>query len=248
MKYSARMLGVSSIVAAIVLGLPSIASSTEETPRGEQAAIDEETRNKESSVGQVDFRRGVTHSAQIHEKLPEYRFLLSADSKHNTVRRVDVMRGGDNTVIQSLAPSPDAAQPFFTDEKYFVVEDVKFDGYKDVRLLSGYGGTGNRYFRFWLFDPASGLFTFNQAMDEMCNPTVDPIAKTIKSHYNGGAAGCIFTDSIYQVDSNGKCIETRRVVQDLDSDRKCFLTTTFEWRDGALRQVSVEASISCGCL
>jgi hypothetical protein len=45
---------------------------------------------------------------------------------------------------------------------WFRVEDMNFDGYDDVFVLTTWGATGNEAGCVWLYDPQSGRFEFSK--------------------------------------------------------------------------------------
>ena len=67
--------------------------------------------------------------------------------------------------------------------------DVNFDGYKDLEIYGHDGGagpnTGNNYY---IFNPKTKKFVFNQALSECTQTEINSKNKCISSHYRDGAA------------------------------------------------------------
>ena len=68
------------------------------------------------------------------------------------------------------------------------VIDANFDGYPDLTIAGSGGGAGPNFStNFFLFDPASGSFRFDQELSELSQPSVNTKDRTISS---AGRDGC----------------------------------------------------------
>ncbi len=99
--------------------------------------------------------------------------------------RIGVFRlGKNNRVRVQTLHGPDSAEVRLEilKEVTWRVEDLNFDGYRDVGLLWNQGGSGNLCYYFWIFNPATGRFVLNEALSEMANVEVDKKRRIVRSH------------------------------------------------------------------
>lgn len=116
--------------------------------------------------------------------------------------------------VQTLAAVAEDAEPPPEGAEDFGREDVDFDGVPDVwhRVVSG--ATGNAIYDWWLYDPAQGAFRHSPEFSEKVGAhTLDPARRRITVRSNGGHAGAIFTEAVYEV-RDGRLEEVSSVDQD----------------------------------
>jgi hypothetical protein len=89
-----------------------------------------------------------------------------------------------------------------TDPPWFHTEDINFDGYQDVFLLTSWGATGNQGGCVWLFNRSIGRFEYSKAFSELQRHWLDTATKTIVTYGGGGMAGGIHIAERYKVDNN----------------------------------------------
>ena len=75
------------------------------------------------------------------------------------------------------------------------LEDVTYDGYKDLAIRSS-SGAYNAAYDYYPFDPKKGTFA-STSMLEATNPSVDAKTRTISSHDLGRGIGDIFSNKTY---------------------------------------------------
>ena len=185
-----------------------------------------------------DVRGTSTFEGKIHPDLPRYVFHLIGDLESNTFVRIDVSRESEPTVIQSLQ-IPEADRPY-RGTRYFQLEDVNFDGYSDIKLLSFSGATGNGYYYYWLFDRKTDQFVFSQEFSKFCNPILHPETREIETHAVRGKAGMIYIDETFRV-IDGRPVLVRRESEDeVDRDGRSFLKVVREVKNGKMKIVSRE--------
>jgi hypothetical protein len=127
--------------------------------------------------------------------------------------------------------------------KWFRVEDMNFDGYADIFVLTTWGATGNEAGCIWLYDPRTGRFEFNKDFSEIAAFAVHPDTKTLTTHGNGGAAGTIFRAAKYAVENN-RPVPVITVAQDYDFNTKKYDCVVQQRRGNELvkiRDVSAES-------
>jgi hypothetical protein len=126
---------------------------------------------------------------------------------------------------------------------WFRAEDMNFDGYKDVYVLTNWGATGNQLGYIWLYDPASGHFEYSKEFSELGTLAIDHATKTITTHGNGGMAGRVFRAAKYIVQDN-RPVLIITVAQDYDFKTKkyhCIVQHRHEGRFVTIRDVWAEA-------
>jgi hypothetical protein len=83
------------------------------------------------------------------------------------------------------------------DEFTLTVEDINFDGYKDLKMLCTRGGAGRESFTYWLFDKATGKINFRSNI-ELSQPRIDRAKKEIVEYENWGDAGVLHIIRYYK--------------------------------------------------
>lgn len=186
----------------------------------------------ESADVVTDVRGGAICHFNIHNGLLIYNFHLVGNPEYNTIDRIEITKGNESALSQTLEAG--MGEPPYRDAKFFVAEDMNFDGYKDIRLMSFWGATGNTGYTYWLFDPSRNFFVENKDLSSLSNPTPDVGTKTIATHSVGGMAGCIYNNGTYKFDENGKLILIREEKQDWVVASKSFLKTISELKNGKM--------------
>ena len=184
-----------------------------------------------------DVRGGTAFQFRIHPSSLIYAFHLIGDPASNTIVRIEVSRQNDPAIIQTLEAGM-GEQPY-RGADYFQVEDINFDGYLDIKLLAWWGATGNKGYRYWLFDKETDHFVYDEAFSELCNPIPHPETKTITTSSVGGMAGRIHTFAAFQV-MDGKPTVIWEEHQGWIEDGKYFLKVITERNNGELEVVSKE--------
>jgi len=117
---------------------------------------------------------------------------------------------------------------------YFQIEDVNFDGYKDIKLLNWWGVTGNVNFSFWRFDNNNGKFIYDAELSDLTSPIFNPKTKLITTYETGGMAGMIHTGRKYKYQDN-KLLLIEEENQIWIENEKQFLKTIRIMKNGAMR-------------
>ncbi len=107
--------------------------------------------------------------------------------------KIEIFRGRRllQTLSTEMMSPPDNAEMLFS-------EDMNFDGYNDLELVSSWSGMGNDCYSFWLYNPLKETFEYNESLNKLCNPGPDEKDKTLKTGWNGGALRCIYTMQVYK--------------------------------------------------
>lgn len=131
------------------------------------------------------------------------------------------------------------------DLKYsFKLEDVNFDNYKDLKILTNIGNSGNEDYEFWIYNAEEKKYIFDNELTELigCNPSIDDYNKT---YTTGGFLGCnsnCWSYSTYK-NINDKLLviqeETQQYTDSLDSktSKPIFRRYLAKLKDGKLEIV-----------
>lgn len=172
------------------------------------------------------------------ESLPAFTFKFLGDPETKVVNSVTVTDTSSGKQIQDLQAANDYEEMESPPgDDFFTLEDINFDGYKDLGLVLFWGGTGNTATSYWLFNPKTKQFAFSKDYDSISTHTLDPKRKQINTHSNGGHAGMIYSDETYEV-RNNKPVLIREVSQDYDEKKGYYVEETRELVKGKLKVVS----------
>ncbi len=191
----------------------------------------------------TDVRGGAICHFNIHNGLPVYNFYLRGNVENNMIDQIETTKGNESKLlVQKIEAGMSEPPP--RGGNFFEAQDINFDGYKDIRLMSWWGATGNTGYRYWLFDPSKNVFVENSDLSSLSNPTPELQTKTITTHSVGGMAGCIYNNATYKFDGDGKLILIRSEKQDYVEESKSFVKIIGELKDGKM-VTSTVAGDSC---
>ncbi|MFA4954419.1 MAG: hypothetical protein WC641_03855 [Patescibacteria group bacterium] len=170
----------------------------------------------------------------INPKLPAYEFRLHTAplAKKDTIiliDAIDVIPVGAAAATQVLTADPAESPLDGANSSYLNVEDLNFDGYKDLELLSSQGATGNTVFIVWLFNPKLSAFVSNETLSNLMNPVPDPKTKTIKSFSNSSAAD--WSQQTYAW-KDERLVLVHEVIQSYEYASETVSCTTSEYSNG----------------
>jgi hypothetical protein len=137
----------------------------------------------------------------------DYNYLVAVDSAFNkesgssqcVVTSIKVLK--DKKQIQVIKPDENSPYCDITKNELFVVEDVNFDGYKDLRLFQFLPAGPNIPYYFWIYNPKTGLYVRNKTLEGITSPEFDHKKKLIYSSWRSSC--CDHGGSIYKY-VNGK--------------------------------------------
>lgn len=182
-----------------------------------------------------DVRKGATFRLKIHSSLPEYVFHLVGNAEDNIIEKIEISREGKLVQTEDVAMN----EPPPRNEEYFQAVDINFDGYADIKLLSWWGGTGNKGYNWWLFNPKSGTFVYQQELSGLSNPVPNPKTKEITTYSKGGMAGMVYGQETYRFDGD-RLVLMRSVEQNWVDEKKHFVKVTRERKNGTMQVVKEE--------
>ena len=148
------------------------------------------------------------------------------------IHTIVVTHEGTGGELQRISIDPPAQT--FADKDYgfgFVLEDMNFDGYLDMRLMQ-YVSTGfNIPYHCWLWDFVGNRFVYNEALSAVSSPIFDQEEKQVLGFSTGGAAEYI--DSVYEF-RGAELILVSRVTTGYDYEGGTVIVTTEELIEGQM--------------
>ena len=188
-----------------------------------------------------DLSEGAAFRFEIAPKLPLFTFTIIPnvqDSQNgfprSTVQDIEVFKGDSDQPLQRLTGCDfDEMEPPMRHGDWFHTDDINFDGYQDVYLMTSYGITGNHYGCIWLYNPATGKFDFSKEFSQLSRYWLDPATKTIRTFNRGGMVGLVYVANQYHVEGNQPVLFWSEQ-QDWDADKKRFHCVLQERRDGVM--------------
>jgi len=152
---------------------------------------------------------------------------------------VDVFEQGKPDTIQRI--QEEIGSNFPSDGIQF--EDANSDGFKDLLLIYNFAGFGEQ-FEFWLFNPQSGRFEYNDEFTQTVgdNPSINDKDQSIETGGNGGCIGMCFSYETYEV-HEGKLLLVERISQELaveptETSPAIFIRTLERLQSGKMRVIA----------
>ena len=163
---------------------------------------------------------------------------------HTTIRdaccSIDVYEEGKPDVVQHIQAEFDGDFP--PDGVRFA--DANFDGYQDILLFYNAGNTTNEDYAFWLFNPKSRQFVYNDEFTQAvgCNPTINEHDQAIETGGETGCVGMCFEFDTYEV-HEGRLLLVERLSQELaaeptESSPPIFVRTLERLQSGKMKVIA----------
>jgi hypothetical protein len=123
---------------------------------------------------------------------------LTADSVNFdcVVNSILVTRLKDKKQIQKITPDENYPNCGLPADQIFIIEDINFDGYNDIRLLQFLPAAPNLPYYYWTYNPATQKFQRQKALEEITSPDFDSEKKLIYSFWRGSC--CDHGSSTYK--------------------------------------------------
>jgi len=110
--------------------------------------------------------------------------MLSMDSTPHECRIASIaITGKDGHAIQTITTGENYPGCELPENQQFIIEDMNFDGYNDIRLLQFMPAGPNLHYYYWLYDPRTGSFRQNTELEEITSPEFDSKLKLIYSFW-----------------------------------------------------------------
>jgi hypothetical protein len=190
-----------------------------------------------AAASATNTSHNVTIKGRIHADLTEMTFTLVGDSAPESdgvlrVRAIEIRRGTEAEPWQRIGglvtetPSSVAAPGL-------ELLDMNFDGYADIHLVEARPAGPNVPYLNWLYDPASGRFVENRALNAIASPRFDAQKREVRSDWRDGAAR--YGTDIY-VFRDGQPVPVRREANEYKRPGVYALQVS-RWVDGAWQVV-----------
>ncbi|QEC57885.1 XAC2610-related protein [Flavisolibacter ginsenosidimutans] len=118
----------------------------------------------------------------------KFSFVLLVDSANGecAVKSIALARRSDGKQIQAILP-PENTQPCtLPKEQIFIIEDMNFDGYNDIRLLQFLPAAPNLPYYCWIYKTKQKRFERQKALEEITSPDFNAKQKRIFSFWRDG--------------------------------------------------------------
>jgi len=161
---------------------------------------------------------------KIHPSLPEYTFKVYGQKKDAlySANKIEVYNEFGKKVqelVFSETSTPDGSQ------LGVVIEDMNFDGYKDIRIQQFLPASPNIPYYYWLWDKKSSKFIKNNNLEKITSPVFDAKSKSIKSNVRENAG--TYYDYEYKYIGNELTL-TRETERIADPEKKVWHITIKE--------------------
>ena len=132
-----------------------------------------------------------TFRKRINPELPEFTFELVSfwEEKYlcYVVVKIIVKETESGIIIQEIPPHRSGFfgpyTSFYFDDQDFIIEDMNFDGYDDIRILAYVSATINVIYECWIWDVDIGQYVNDEALSGIGSFTVDHENEIIESFY-----------------------------------------------------------------
>ena len=190
---------------------------------------------------------------KLREDMPPFRFTLeysqfSYDAQQRGQR--DYTQEGDFFYIHSISVTSaeggallqriELNPPAETcdDERFgFVLEDMNFDGFLDMRVSQFMSAGTNIPYHCFLWDPAGGAFVYNEALSAVPSPIFEPQGKLVTGFERVSASEYI--ETTYAYDPGGALTPIGRITTGYDYDSGVMITTIEHLIDGQLQVTDI---------
>lgn len=111
---------------------------------------------------------------------PLYTFRVLGDKDKSSFSAYGILiisPNGDEQMLDEF----DSLLPEGSEADAFIVEDVNFDGYADLRIMKYMPGGANVNYYYWLYDPMTAAFQSAPNFEVLISPQVDPANKEVLS-------------------------------------------------------------------
>lgn len=169
----------------------------------------------------------VTLKNKIHPSLPEYTFKIFGRKKGPFYSANKILITKKNQqFIQKL--SFDETQTPDGEKLGVVIEDMNFDGYKDLRIQQLTPAGPNIPYYYWLWDKKSSKFLRNKELEQITSPEFDYKNRVIKSSVRNTASS--YSEKSYKY-INGVPTLNKEIDKDFDIDKKVWHITIKELKN-----------------
>lgn len=164
-------------------------------------------------------------SDKINPSLPQYLFKIYGQKEEGIyiINKIKISRNDNNSLIQEILVSQ--ARTWDSEKFGVYIEDINFDGYKDIRVQADTPAGANVPYYYWLWDNNKSKYIQNKDLEVVTSPTINPVNKEIVSNNRGSAAE--YTQSEYKF-INEKLTLIKEIEQVADPDKNVWHITVKE--------------------
>lgn len=160
-----------------------------------------------------------TYRSTIHPELPEFAFKLVGEVSDMSedivnVNAIDIRKSNESQPFQTIQ-GLDTETPVREDYVGFEIEDMNFDGYRDIRIVELLPAGPNIPYLYWLFEPKAGSFVQNKELEEITSPEFESDKKRIKSSWRDSAVR--YGTDYYQF-TGGKPLLVRQEIEEYSNE------------------------------
>lgn len=101
------------------------------------------------------------------------------------VKSIIITRLKDKKHLQTITPDENYPSCTLPQDQIFIIEDINFDGYNDIRLLQFLPAAPNLPYYYWTYNATTQKFQRQKALEEISSPEFDPKKKLIYSFWRG---------------------------------------------------------------
>lgn len=131
--------------------------------------------------GKVEFVKSIS------SRLPDFRFVIVGDSDVGWVDSLKIFQADDTTLKQVIELDAEFnVSPLPRKQEYFFAEDYNYDGYKDIRILAWWGGSGGESYIVWIYNPKNKLFETDDFYRSLSNAVFDFKKRLLETYDHNG--------------------------------------------------------------
>ncbi len=159
-----------------------------------------------------DAKENWNFSATIHDSQPQTQFTLygTQQDERYSISKIEIKQGNDIQVIDNYAGQKLATDTLDLPATGFVIEDVNFDGYKDIRLMEFLPAGPDVPFIYWLYDTDQKNFVYSSVFSDIVSPVIDAEKQQISMPWREGAMG--IGENTYTIE-NGQPLLIRQEIR-----------------------------------
>jgi LysM repeat protein len=212
------------------------------------------------------------YTTTIHPELPSFTFILQGEPETERsktgatipvkIKMIEIQKAKQSQPFQLITTD---AKPTITPataetkvDIAFHVEDLNFDGYRDLRLMVEPVDTNQAKYAYWLYDPRRGRFVANEALSAISSPEVEVENQQIKSFWRDSASH--YGMDIYQwlkeqpvlvqqeerlyTDEGLKVVMKKRINGEMKVVSETFYQEEEETQSGQMKSLAAESASS----
>ena len=173
-------------------------------------------------------------SVVVNASLPKYQIVVHQDDAGTQISQIDIRSGGK--LIQTIRYSDEDEAPVgFAPGPEVRLDDVDWDGYKDLLVAKMVGRSGDSWYYLYRFSLKERKFVEYAPFSELAYDGVNCHTKIVKTYVNSGAAGCSYEAGQYRW-IKGILVPIRIESQDVSGDG--FARTVRVYPGGELKVIS----------